>query len=875
MTSNQENDTTETHIALSAGTAVSHYKIISKIGVGGMGEVYLAEDTALNRNVALKFLPLHLTGDPDFKARFKREAQSAAKLNHPNIITVYEVGEHIGRPYFVMEHVEGRTLKEIASSEKLDTDKIVSLAIQICDGLGAAHDKGVVHRDIKPSNIVIDAYGRPKILDFGLATIQGGEQLTKTGSTLGTVRYMSPEQVEGKALDNRSDLFSLGVVFYELLTGQSPFGRESDIATVKAISTVTPEPLARFSSGVSDDVQRIVSKLLEKDPSLRYQTASGLLSDLKRLMSSAQTADTVQPAKQRSKWIPVAIISVIIVVAAVVQIYFWPSESVDEPGAKKMLAVLPFENLGAEEDEYFADGITEEITARLASVGDLGIIARTSVMKYKGTTKSISEIGAELGVDYVLEGTVRWQKSPSGVDRVRVTPQLINVSDGTHEWANIYDEVMEEVFTVQTDIATGITEALGIALGIEEKKALVERHTESIEAYDFYLRGNDYWFQASGGNDETPIRVANKLYRQSLNADPTYVPALARLAQTEIELYWHNSFDSIDLNEAWRYIQQALAINSTSMEARIALGSYYYHDNEYDKALAEFFRVLERQPNNSDVLMEIAYVYQRQGNFEEALESHRLAAEFDPLRAIHIESVAYCLSMLRKFDEAEQTYYEAIALSPDMPTTYGELSWLIVNRDGDLKRARKIISDAEQIVTPNYHFYFKGFIEAAWDGDFRSALRYSDLLRAFDGDEEYHLRMAYIYRMQNKRELERAQADSAYAILKKGAGQIARAGFYNEMLGIALVSLGRFEEAIEHGKKGVDLEIIRSDLNDRRLTLAWIYLESGDEDASLDILEKILSMLSLTTTKSIQLDPQFKPLHDHPRFKALMKKYEI
>jgi len=496
-------------------------------------------------------------------------------------------------------------------------------------------------------------------------------------------------------------------------------------------------------------------------------------------------------------------------------------------------------------------------------------------MRYKGTNKSIAEIGAELGVDYVLEGTVRWQKSEGGVDRVRVTPQLIKVSDETHEWANIYDEVMAEVFTVQTDIAKGITEALGIALGIEEKRALVERYTENIEAYDFYLRGNDYWFQAAGGNDETPIRIANKLYGQALNADPTFVPALARLAQTEIELYWHNSFDSTDLNEAWRYIHQALAINSTSIEARIALGSYYYHDNEYDKALVEFFRVLERQPNNSDVLMEIAYVYQRQGNYEKALESHKLAAEFDPLRVIHIENVAYCLSMLRKFEEAEKTYYEAIALAPDYPVPYAQLSWLIVVRDGDLKRARKIISDAEPIVKPNFGFYANGFIEAVWDGDFRSALRYSDLLRSFDGDEEYHLRMAYIYRVQNKRELARTQADSAYVILKKGGGQFARTGFYNDMLGSALAIMGRFEEAIEHGKKGVDLEITMYDLNVRRFTLAWIYLESGDEDASLDVLEKILKTQSLDTTKNIQLDPLFKPLHAHPRFKALMKKYEI
>ena len=291
-----DDDKTQSCVVLTKGTMVSHYRIIEKIGSGGMGEVYLAEDTKLNRKVALKFLPPHLCQDEECRQRFKREAQAAAKLNHPNIVTIHEVSDYQGRPFIAMELVEGLSLRDLAKGKELSIDRIIELAIQVCDGLGAAHGKKVVHRDIKPSNIVIDAYGRPKILDFGLAATQGGEHLTKTGSTLGTVRYMSPEQVQGKEIDQRSDLFSLGVVLYELIAGRTPFERDNEAATLKAITQDNPEPLARYKSDIPDELQRTVSKLLEKDSAYRYQTAAGVISDLRRLKKeSISGPSTVQP----------------------------------------------------------------------------------------------------------------------------------------------------------------------------------------------------------------------------------------------------------------------------------------------------------------------------------------------------------------------------------------------------------------------------------------------------------------------------------------------------------------------------------------------------------------------------------------------------
>ena len=396
-------DGTRTHVTLTSGTMVSHYRIIEKIGAGGMGEVYLAEDTELNRKVALKFLPLHLCQDADCRARFKREAQAAAKLDHPNIVSVFEVGEFQGRPFFSMQHVEGQTLKEVLTGKALSLDRILEIGIQVCEGLNAAHDKGITHRDIKPSNILIDSHGRARIVDFGLASVIGSDHLTKTGSTLGTIGYMSPEQVRGENVDHRTDLFSFGVVLYEMITGHAPFKADSEAATLLAISNTKPELLARFRREVPSEIQIIVDKALDKNVGTRYQHADDLATDLKRL----STIGVRQQQPRRDLWnryVVTAAVAVLLIVVGYWGVTKFLTKDGQKPeSARKMLAVLPFENLGSPEDEYFADGITDEITGKLATIRDLGVISRTSTMQYKKTTKNLRQIAKELGVDYILE----------------------------------------------------------------------------------------------------------------------------------------------------------------------------------------------------------------------------------------------------------------------------------------------------------------------------------------------------------------------------------------------------------------------------------------------------------------------------------------
>jgi serine/threonine protein kinase len=348
--SSDQNDNTQSFVALTEGTMVSHYRIIEKIGAGGMGEVYLAQDTQLDRKVALKFLPPHLCQDEDCRKRFKREAQAAASLDHPNIAAIYEVGEYSGRPFYSMQVVEGRSLREVIAGKDLPIERIIEIAIQVCEGLQAAHDKGIIHRDIKPSNILLDGHDRVRIVDFGLASIRGSEHLTKTGSTLGTIGYMSPDQVQGKEIDQRSDLFSLSVVLYELVTKQNPFKRDSEAATLKAVCDDTPNPLARLRSEVPDLLESVVAKLLEKQPEHRYQSAAGVISDLKRIERDSDAALRIDSARNRTRrairfYLPLAV-----VVLAVMAIVFkpWRIELVpsdDVVAAENRLAIMYFDNL--------------------------------------------------------------------------------------------------------------------------------------------------------------------------------------------------------------------------------------------------------------------------------------------------------------------------------------------------------------------------------------------------------------------------------------------------------------------------------------------------------------------------------------------------
>jgi len=624
---NQEDDRTRSYVALAAGTVVSHYKIIEKIGAGGMGEVYLAEDTELDRKVALKLLPPHLCQDEDCRARFKREAQAVAKLKHPNIVTIYEVSEFQGRPFFAMEHIEGQSLRDLIKGKELTPHHVINLAIQICEGLSKAHQAGITHRDMKPSNIVIDADGRPKLLDFGLATIQGGEHLTKTGSTLGTVGYMSPEQARGQKMDHRSDLFSLGVVIYEMVTGRRPFKGEDEAATLHAVTHDTPQPLARYCSDATDDLQRVVFKLLEKDSGLRYQSAAGLISDLKKLKKELESGPSMAKRK--------------------------PS-----------IAVLPFTNLSADaEQEYFCDGMAEEIINALTHVESLRVVARTSCFAFKGKSEDIREIGRKLSVETLLEGSVR-----KAGNKLRVTAQLVNVADGYHLWSERYDRTMEDVFAIQDEISLAIVEELKVKLMGAEKARPVKRHTEDLDAYNLYLKGRYHWNKRT----EQGMRKGLEYFQQAAEEDPAYVLPYTGIADCYNLLGWYGYVAPKEaFPKAKVAAEKARDMDATLAEVHTSLAAVReFYDWDWSAAEKGYRQAIELNPSYPPAHHRYGEFLCYLGRHEEAFREIECALNLDPLSLLYNTILTEVRYFARQYDQAIEAALRTVEMDPNFFTVH-------------------------------------------------------------------------------------------------------------------------------------------------------------------------------------------------------------
>jgi TolB-like protein/predicted Ser/Thr protein kinase len=551
------------------GQTISRYRILEKLGAGGMGEVYLAEDTELRRKVALKVLPEEMASDPERLERFKREARAVAALNHPNIVTIYSVEEVEGVHFLTMEMVEGKTLADLVPVQGLQLDRFFELAIPIAEALSVAHEKGITHRDLKPANIMVGDDGRVRVLDFGLAKLRpeapadeeetqlATEVVTREGLAIGTAPYMSPEQVQGKTVDHRSDIFSLGILYYEMATGGRPFKGDSSADLVSSILRDTPDSVTDLKMEMPRHLGRIIRHCLEKDPERRFQAAKDVRNELEGLRREVESGElppsgtmvAAAPPAPRRRWLPVAGAALLVVVVAGAFLFtrgkdealapaVVPAEpTVSQAAAERqMIVVLPFENLGSEEEAYFAAGITEEITGRLGSVRELGVISRKSAQRYADTDKTIQQIGGELGVGYVLEGTVRWASSQDGSSRVRITPQLIRVADDSQLWSNTYDRVIDDIFEVQSDIATQVIDELGITLLEPEQQAVESRPTDNIEAYQAYLRGLEYANHPDF--TELNMRLTIEMFQRATELDPSFAQAHAWLSHAQARYYW-------------------------------------------------------------------------------------------------------------------------------------------------------------------------------------------------------------------------------------------------------------------------------------------------------------------------------------------------
>jgi len=611
-------DKTVTHVVLTKGLDVSHYRIVERVGSGGMGEVYLADDTKLNRRVALKFLQTTMSQDADTRRRFVREAQAAAGLDHPNIVTVFEVSEFSGRPFFSMQYIKGKTLQHYCRQERLSVEQILDLGIGIANGLAQAHDRGIIHRDIKSANIVIDADMRPKILDFGLATIRGGEALTQAGSTLGTIAFMSPEQAQGKTVDNRSDLFSLGVVLYELLTGEPPFRKENNAATLNMILNVEPEPLRRHETDIPDSilpaVQAVITKCLAKSPETRYQTAeefSAALQSVHNTLSSQSSRPAVE------------------------QVASTPS-----------IAVLPFSNMSADaEQEYFCDGIAEDILNDLAQIDKLRVVSRTSSFAFKGKTEDLRDVGHKLNAATILEGSVR-----KAGNRLRITAQLINVADGYHLWSERYDKELDDVFAIQDEIAGNIVRALRIKLNPKLEAEKVKAPTDNMEAYELYLRGRAFHHGAGRKN----TRFSIELFSSAIAKDPGYAQAYAGLAFGYANMFLYFDNDKSNVKKALETSKKALDLNPQLAEAHAARGLAVSLGDQYQEAEEEFKKAIELNSN----LFEAYYNYARtcfaQGKHEMACKLYEQASSVNPDDYQALILAAGCYGKLGRPDKVQE-----------------------------------------------------------------------------------------------------------------------------------------------------------------------------------------------------------------------------
>jgi non-specific serine/threonine protein kinase len=845
-------------------TIISGYKIVEIIGSGGGGDVYLAIDTKLDRKVALKFLPQVTGATGESRKWLLDEARAASRIKHPNIVSIYAFEEYGDRDFIVMEYIDGKSIKELASTGDLPFERHISIIIQIAEGLNAAHAAGIVHGDIKSDNILIDEDGTVKITDFGLAKFREYRDREKPEPVSGTIPYMSPEQTQGDPVDHRSDIFSMGVVTYELISGQLPFRGEFVASIIYSIVNDIPAPLNEYRDNIPDGLQEIVSKMLAKKPDDRYSDAMEIIDELERIRGLGKTEEI---ETERASWKRILLIAAVAVLAVMVLYWIFIPEDTEIPG--KTIVVLPFDHQGDESGRIFSDGIPDAIRTGLARFGSLKVISKTTSDQYRETTKSLPEIAKELNSDYVLEGVSTWDIS-GYVDRVRINAYLIMAPEDVSLWTNEYIKIAEDILKLQSEIAYDVAFQVDSTILESDRLRLENTAPSNLKSYYSYLRGN-YYFNRSWSEDD--IRTAIDFYRDAVENDTGYAVAYSALSighSTMYSQYYDRS--PARLKMARETAERSLELIPGLPEGHYAMGMYYYGVAVYDSAMIEFDTVRKNQPGNSDVYTAIAGVQRRLGDFNNAADNYKKAFELDPLSYLKAFDIGLTYGLSKRYTEAFTFLDNALDLAPDWPFPYIYKAWLVIFEKGDKDEALRIINyastrtDLERSEYQEYYWWLSRII----DGDYQITL---NRIKLESDTASYYLYKARVYRLMEKSDVQKAFCDSARIILEGKLIDSPDEARFISQLGLAYAGLGRNTEAVNMGMRGVSLApMSREALYAQFLVtnLAEIYVVVGDYDSAVRQLKILLSMPGFASIPYLKLDPIWKPLYDHPGFRELI-----
>ena len=790
------------------GTQIAQYKILEELGRGGMGIVYKAEDIKLNRIVALKFLPHHLTANEEEQARFLQEAKAAATLNHPNICIIHGIEEHEGQQFIEMEYVDGETLRSRISEGELRTAEAIGFAIQIGEALHEAHSKGIVHRDVKAENIMVNSKHQVKVMDFGLAKLKGSMKLTRTSSTVGTLAYMAPEQIQGVDVDARSDIFSFGIVLFEMLTGRTPFRGEHEAAMMYSILNEVPETLRKYREECPPELERIVARALEKDPGDRYQHVDDMVSELRRLQKQtsrvmraapesvrpegtiagetttpapAAGGTRVKPKTAKSTLILAGVAAVIVVAAAL--LYF----GVLAPKSEiKSMAVLPFVNAtGDPNTEYLSDGFTESLINTLSKLPGIRMMSRSSVFRFKGKDIDPQKAGEELGVDAVLTGRILQR-----ANELSISVELLNAHDNSHIWGDQFNRGLSDIVALQTEISQKISDELKITLTGDQRSQLSKPSTGNSAAYQQYLKGRFYLNKRSKEGFERAIQY----FRQAIDQDPSYAYAYAGLSDTYGLM---GAYFILPPNEAVEKArasaQKALALDGSLGEPHVMLATLAENRREWSTVEPEYKRALELSPNYATGHQWYGEFLCAAGRPEAGVAEVKKAQELDPLAPIIYCSLGQIYTYLRRTEDAVQQFNKSLELDPDFTRGHAGLAWAYLQK----KSYEDAIREAQKAIATS------------------------------DSGLEYVATLAYVRGMAG-------QNAEAEGILKHLLG-LSKVQFVSpSLIGVVYIAVGDKEQA-----------------------LLWLNRAIDSYDPAMEYINE---------------DPMFDPLRGDPRFAALVKK---